>query len=1345
PSEFLSTVYTGQSVTLSVENLANATIDIAQDQLVYSLSGLPHNGVLINRDTAMQEGDSFTITELAEGIISYSHNSSDTTSDHFHFTTADTSGTLLSSDDYDLEITPAPVTDDTTTPDPVEEPVIDESHEHTNSTTPSEFLSTVYTGQSVTLSVEDLANTTINIAQDQLVYSLSGIPHNGVLINRDTAMQAGDSFTITELAEGIISYSHNSSDTTSDHFHFTTSDTSGTLISSDDYDFEITPAPIVDDTTTPDPVEEPIVDTTTVVDPAELIYKSSVEIGSYITLSSDDFHAYQQELPSDQLLFVLSGPPHHGSIKISGVEVTGPEGFTTSDLELGNVVYTNDGSLQSADHLHIAIIDAQGNPLNYISYEFELYTGAGSPAPIVYESTLDEGASISLTSDNLHVHEQAVPAEDVVYMLTGNAHSGNLMVNGSIMDKYDTFSYSTLEAGLISYQHDGSENTTDHFHFHAYDYSGNFLLATEYNFIINPVNDAPIPDHNNPLAVFEGESVGITNERFNVIDPDTSPEDLVYKILEAPDNGHLENAGTALGLNDTFTQADVNNNTISYVHNGSETTDDTFVFNVTDDGGNSTPSRLYHVSIYPVNDDPIHDHHGTIEVLEGEEVVFDEILLHIVDRDTPEEQLVYSILEAPTYGSLVKNGIALTKNRTFTQAEIRAGLVSYKHSGSEGNKDQFTFKVTDPDGGETPEKTYIIDVISVNDAPDPHHHNPLVLDEGASAGLGNDKLNVIDPDTPADQLIYSFNGMPSHGMLKLGEIALTLSDTFTQQDVNNNLISYVHSGNESTHDTFRFVVTDDAGNVTVERLYNININPLNDGPTNIMVSAFTLDEGATQTLKETHLSSSDVDNDNLALEYTIQGLPTHGTLKRNGVSLNAGSSFTQQDINSGLITYEHGGGEGNVDVFTFVVIDNAGGTTSQKTFNIEVRPFNDSPIFIELNTLTLNEGASSTIDKALLEALDADDSATSLVYTLDGLPKHGQLRLNGNDLHPGDSITQDDINKGRLSYNHDDSDTISDSFSFTIVDSSGSAPQSKTFNIEIRPIDDLPIAVNIDSGILAEEVQTPLKKVEDTPDESTKILQDIQNSTEVSSPADTISEEIVHAVQSSSDIAHSQTETSSQDLAAEASENLSTFDILEEGSTTVLLRGETTGVNNDEDEVEVKAPSTEAPAPQESPKTTPVQTIEEISPEGKLDTTEDVQETNIDNEQTRASIIASRGSPISKSPSEAPPKVTPGKTPIHRASSVTKAMQHMSKGTGTNFFHGMTTQEMDPTKTKTNEAFYKVSKTLGKHKSAIDKSQDDRQERSGGLSADITPDPQDETTKETSSFFRNFFNNWFSR
>ena len=86
----------------------------------------------------------------------------------------------------------------------------------------------------------------------------------------------------------------------------------------------------------------------------------------------------------------------------------------------------------------------------------------------------------------------------------------------------------------------------------------------------------------------------------------------------------------------------------------------------------------------------------------------------------------------------------------------------------------------------------------------------------------------------------------------------------------------------------------------------------------------------------------------------------------------------------------------------------------------------------------------------------------------------------------------------------------------------------------------------------------------------------------------------------------------------------------------------------------------------------------------------------------------------------------------------------MSKGTGSNFFHGMTTQELDPTKAKTNEAFYKVSKTLGKHRSTIEKAQSDRNERAG-LDADVTADPQDETTKETSSFFRNFFMNWFRR
>lgn len=58
------------------------------------------------------------------------------------------------------------------------------------------------------------------------------------------------------------------------------------------------------------------------------------------------------------------------------------------------------------------------------------------------------------------------------------------------------------------------------------------------------------------------------------------PADLVYRVTSLPTNGILRRNGVALSVNDTFTQSDVNNNLLTYTHDGSDTTSDAFGYTV---------------------------------------------------------------------------------------------------------------------------------------------------------------------------------------------------------------------------------------------------------------------------------------------------------------------------------------------------------------------------------------------------------------------------------------------------------------------------------------------------------------------------------------------------------------------------------------------------------------------------------------------------------------------------------------------------------------------------------------------------------------------------------------------
>jgi hypothetical protein len=74
--------------------------------------------------------------------------------------------------------------------------------------------------------------------------------------------------------------------------------------------------------------------------------------------------------------------------------------------------------------------------------------------------------------------------------------------------------------------------------------------------------------------------------------------------------------------------------------------------------------------------------------------------------------------------------------------------------------------------------------------------------------------------------------------------------------------------------------------------------------------------------------------------YRVTRLPQSGTLRRNGVALSVGGTFTQADVNAGLLTYQHNGNAAHSDTFRFDMAGlalasvNSSGTRGNGTTNL---------------------------------------------------------------------------------------------------------------------------------------------------------------------------------------------------------------------------------------------------------------------------------------------------------------------------------------------------------------------------------------------------------------------------
>lgn len=114
---------------------------------------------------------------------------------------------------------------------------------------------------------------------------------------------------------------------------------------------------------------------------------------------------------------------------------------------------------------------------------------------------------------------------------------------------------------------------------------------------------APVIASNNGSTALEGGTDIITSSELSTTDADTAATAIVYTLTSLATNGTLTRNGSAIALNGTFTQADINANLIAYVHNGSETTSGSFGFSVTDGTTNFT-GRTFNFAVTLVNDAP---------------------------------------------------------------------------------------------------------------------------------------------------------------------------------------------------------------------------------------------------------------------------------------------------------------------------------------------------------------------------------------------------------------------------------------------------------------------------------------------------------------------------------------------------------------------------------------------------------------------------------------------------------------------------------------------------------------------------------------------------------------------
>ena len=91
---------------------------------------------------------------------------------------------------------------------------------------------------------------------------------------------------------------------------------------------------------------------------------------------------------------------------------------------------------------------------------------------------------------------------------------------------------------------------------------------------------------------------------------------------------------------------------------------------------------------------------------------------------------------------------------------------------------------------------------------------------------------TTDIDNTADELTYSVTGLPLHGQLELSGNPGVEVMSFTQQQINNAEVVYIHDGSETATDNFNFIVGDGQGAESLGS-FNISISSINENAPSI--------------------------------------------------------------------------------------------------------------------------------------------------------------------------------------------------------------------------------------------------------------------------------------------------------------------------------------------------------------------------------------------------------------------------------------------------------------------------------------------------------------------------------
>ncbi|KAI8507734.1 hypothetical protein Bbelb_139740, partial [Branchiostoma belcheri] len=668
-------------------------------------------------------------------------------------------------------------------------------------------------GEGKLLKPEFLKVETLNT--DRFRYSVTRGPKHGKLQlidpqSGEVAVDKAQRFTNQDIANQAVLYIHDDSESGDDSFTFQAVPIVGTAKSTYNDTFLITVK--LKNDQAPERVVNKVVQVVTGGE--KLITTNELKY-------SDPDSGYDDS----KLLYFLLGIPN-GDVFYTNDTSTPIVTFSQLALEQRRVIFRHSGS--SYGRGVIRVTDGQFYSTGLLEVR------ASSPFISIVNNTgivVQKGNRLAITSDNLAaITNINAGKDDIVYVVTSGPREGTLDKDGK---KVTQFTQRDLYEARIVYEHSDGDGLRDDFNFTIKVKETEFKSRFKVRAFLASYQKPPKVGTLKPLVVKEGKPAVITSQILSVTHPDSTPQEIVFTVTEAPKFGYLEmmesftdfdyqgDEATAEEESErmmTFTQQDVNDGRLQYVQTASNQLSDRFVLDVSN-GILTSRDLVFEVEIVPKLV-PVEVHNFTI--LEGASTPLVENIIRVSNRHFVGLAWVYELLEGPSSGQIESTrgpGVAL---RSFTSDQqpncesdrliaegrseirpkgglgprVRKQFVFYVHDGADTLRDQFTIRANATDGStySLPYTVYVT-VTPVNDAtPQVVVNNGLSVWEGSVTVVTTDDLSATDADSSDENVMFEIT-TPNNGRMALRAKPWREILNFTQALLEREEIVFVHTAN----------------------------------------------------------------------------------------------------------------------------------------------------------------------------------------------------------------------------------------------------------------------------------------------------------------------------------------------------------------------------------------------------------------------------------------------------------------------------------------------------------------------------------------------------------------------